>query len=112
VLVHLSGWSAMTELTTAGIRFYRYREGFMHQKVMLMDDEYCTVGTANFDNRSFRLNFEITIAFADAALAGEVRAMLEHDFAVSDLVRTDELETIPYWRKLTMKLARLTAPVQ
>lgn len=112
ILVYLSGWSAMTELTSAGIRFYRYRDGFMHQKVMLMDDEYCTVGTANFDNRSFRLNFELTIAFADAAFGAEVRAMLERDFAVSDLVRTEELETIPYWRRLTMKLARLTAPVQ
>lgn len=112
VLVHLSGWSAMTELTSAGIQFYRYRDGFMHQKVMVVDDEYCTVGTANFDNRSFRLNFEITIAFADAPFAAEVRAMLERDFAASDLVRTDELETIPYLRRLTMKLARLTAPVQ
>lgn len=111
-LVHLSGWSAMTELTTAGIRFYRYREGFMHQKVMLVDDEYCTIGTANFDNRSFRLNFEVTIAFADKPLAQEVRAMLERDFAGSEMVRTNELETIPYLRRLTMKLARLTAPVQ
>jgi cardiolipin synthase len=112
LLVYLSGWSAMTELTSAGIQFYRYRKGFMHQKVMLVDDEYCTVGTANFDNRSFRLNFELTIAFNDAPFAGEVRAMLERDFAAAELVQSDELDTLPFWRKLTMRLARLTAPVQ
>jgi len=112
LLVHLSGWSAMTELTSAGIEFYRYCAGFMHQKVMIVDDEYCTIGTANFDNRSFRLNFELTIAFADPEFTAQVISMMEKDFADSTLVETRELKSIPYLRRLTKRLARLTAPIQ
>lgn len=51
--------------------------GFMHQKVFLVDDVLAGVGTANFDNRSFRLNFEVTALVADQAFAGEVERMLE-----------------------------------
>jgi len=102
----------MTELTSAGIKFYRYCAGFMHQKVMIVDDEYCTIGTANFDNRSFRLNFELTIAFADPEFTAQVISMMEKDFADSTLVETRELKSIPYLRRLTMRLARLTAPIQ
>lgn len=50
-LVQLSGWSYLDELEKVGIKVYRYQKGLMHQKVMLIDDQYCTIGTANFDNR-------------------------------------------------------------
>jgi len=43
----------------------QFIEGLMHPKGMLIDDGYCTIGTASFDNRSFRLNFEVTMVFAD-----------------------------------------------
>ena len=54
------------------MKVYRYQKGLMHQKVMLIDDCYCTIGTANFDNRSFRLNFKITMAFADGYRLGSL----------------------------------------
>ena len=41
----------------AGVGVYLYEPGFMHQKVALVDRDFAVVGTANFDNRSFRLNF-------------------------------------------------------
>jgi cardiolipin synthase len=59
-LVQLSGWSYVDELEKLGVKISRYTNGLMHQKVMLIHDLYATIGTANFDNRSFRLNFEIT----------------------------------------------------
>ena len=53
-LVQYTGWSYLEELEKAGIKIWRHLPDFMHQKVVLMDDT-CTIGTANFDNRSFRV---------------------------------------------------------
>ncbi len=111
-LVQLSGWSYVEELEKAGVRVYRYQKGLMHQKVMLVDDRYCTIGTANFDNRSFRLNFEITIVFADRDLAGQVHEMLERDFGDSTRVTTRELHERGFWFRLAVRGARLMAPIQ
>jgi phosphatidylserine/phosphatidylglycerophosphate/cardiolipin synthase-like enzyme len=67
------------QLCDVGIRFFRYVPGFMHQKVFLLDDNVSTVGSANFDNRSFRLQFEINAVFFDESFAGQIEAMLERD---------------------------------
>jgi cardiolipin synthase len=111
-LVQLSGWSYVGDLEKVGVKLYRYEKGLMHQKVMLIDDRYCTIGTANFDNRSFRLNFEITMAFADTEFASQVRQMLEQDFAGSKIVKEQELSDRGFWFRFAVRCARLMAPVQ
>ena len=111
-LVWLSAFSYLPETELVGIRWFRHRRGFMHQKVMLVDHDYCAIGTANFDNRSFRLNFEITMAFYDQAFAREVAAMLERDFADSAPARAHELADASFWFRLKVRIARLMAPVQ
>ena len=111
-LVELSGWSYVEQLNSVGIKFYRHQKGFMHQKVMLVDDNACTIGTANFDNRSFRLNFEITIAVRDTDFASQVHRMLEHDIADSTLVTTDQVRGMSYWSRLASRISRLMAPLQ
>ena len=110
--VWLAAYSYLDESASTGVDFYRYQDGFLHQKVVLIDDAVATVGTANFDNRSFRLNFEITAVVADGAFAAEVEAMLEEDFAKSRLMEPDEFDRKPWWFRFGVKLARLTAPVQ
>ncbi|MDQ6801467.1 MAG: cardiolipin synthase [Acidobacteriota bacterium] len=112
LLVSLSVWSYLDDLEKVGIQVYQYTRGFMHQKVTLIDDAACTIGTANFDNRSFRLNFEITIAIADGDFASQVRAMLETDFANSDRITTAELAARSFAFRLATRAARLAAPVQ
>lgn len=77
------------------MNFYRYQDGFLHQKVILIDDSVATVGTANFDNRSFRLNFEITAVVADRDFASEVEHMFEADFASSRLMEVGEYDAKP-----------------
>ena len=84
----------------------------MHYKIELVDDEYCTAGTANFDNRSFRLNLEITTAFADADFAGQVAAMLEHDLSQARPMHSDELSQRSVWYRFAVRAARVTAPVE
>jgi len=111
-LAQYTGWSFLPDLEKVGIKMYRYKKGFMHQKVMFMDDLYATIGTANFDNRSFRLNFEITMGLVDREFAGRVRQMLEADFANSEEVHAREFQTQGFWTRFMMRCARVMAPVQ
>lgn len=111
-LVELSAWSYLEELEKVGIPVYRYTDGLMHQKVMLIDDNYCTIGTANFDNRSFRLNFELTLVFVDPAFAAKVDEMLGEDFSRSRRVQAEELQAKGFWFRLGVRVARLMAPIQ
>ncbi len=112
LLVGLSIWSYLDELEEVGVEFYQYTRGFMHQKVTLIDDQYCTIGTANFDNRSFRLNFEITMGVADQELASQVREMLEADFAEAQRITAADLRERSFAFRFAVRAARLASPVQ
>ncbi|MCG8584283.1 MAG: phospholipase D-like domain-containing protein, partial [Pirellulales bacterium] len=112
LLVWLSSFSFMGRAEPVGIKFFRYVPGFLHQKVLIVDDDFAAVGTANLDNRSFRLNFEITIAAADKEFAANVEEMLTRDFSQCREVTSDELASKPFWFKLAVKTARLMAPIQ
>ncbi len=95
----------------AGIRMYRYQPGFIHQKVMLIDDDTAAVGSMNLDSRSFRLNFEISALNVDCAFAAEVEAMLQQDFARAIEVTPSDYLDAPYPLRLAMHVARLFDPV-
>lgn len=110
-IVWLAAFAYFDRMLDAGVKIYRYREGFMHQKVLVVDDGLGSVGTMNLDNRSCRLNFEVTALLFDRAFAARLAAMLEADFAQSDLVRTrlDEIRS-PFIRH-GARIARLMAPL-
>jgi len=110
-LVTLAAYSFFNEVNAAGVDFYRYEDGFLHEKVILVDDNVATVGTANFDNRSFRLNFEITTVVIDPDFAADVEQMFEDDFKKSRIMQPDEYDNKSYWFKLKVRTARLAAPV-
>ena len=112
VLVWLSSFSYYNETEPYGVRLFRYQPGFLHQKAMLVDDEITAIGTANLDNRSFRLNFEIILMIVDEAFGARVKDMFEQDFAKSRMVEQGELEAKPVWFKLGVGIARLMAPIQ
>jgi cardiolipin synthase len=112
LLVYLAAYSYFDEVKQTGVKFYRYTDGFLHQKAVLVDDVAASVGTANFDNRSFRLNFEITATIADSVFISEVELMFEADFARSRRMEPGELDQKSFWFKLGVKLARLTSPIQ
>ena len=86
------------------------RQGFLHQKVALCDD-VGIVSTANLDNRSFRLNFEISLLVPDAGFAGEVATMLERDFDSSEEIDAARLAAISLPLRVASRAARLFAPV-
>ena len=110
--VYLAAYSYFGEVEEIGVGFYRYTDGFLHQKVMLIDHVAASVGTANFDNRSFRLNFEITALIGDSAFVSEVERMFEADFEHSRRMEPGELDRKSFWFRLGVKLARLTSPIQ
>jgi cardiolipin synthase len=95
----------------AGIHIYRYQPGFVHQKVILIDDDTASIGSMNLDDRSFRLNFEIAALNVDQAFAGDVERMLVEDFSRAVEVTRDEYRKAPYLRRLAMHVARLFDPI-
>jgi len=111
MLVYLAKFSYLAETLPFGIKVFSYHAGFLHQKVVLVDNEIAGIGTANLDNRSFRLNFEITLLFVDKTCVKDVENMLENDFSHCRQMEMKEIEQRSLWFKLATKLARLFSPV-
>lgn len=112
LLVFLSAFSFLPDMLRAGVKIYRYLPGFLHQKVILIDGSAASVGTVNLDNRSFRLNFEITAFIPSVEFATEVNKMLEQDFTRCREVTLEELRQQPLWKKVISRAAYLTSPIQ
>jgi len=110
-LVYLASFSHISRTGMEGIRFYRYTNGFMHQKAFLIDDKASGIGTANLDTRSFRLNFEITLLAVNRELAAETAAMFEEDFRRSIPVSHDDLDKRNFFFRFGAKAARLLSPI-
>ncbi|MDL2268473.1 cardiolipin synthase [Desulfosarcina sp. OttesenSCG-928-A07] len=107
-------WAAhsyLSEVAVAGVRMYTYNNGFMHQKVFLIDDKVAGIGTANLDNRSLRINFEITMLFTDPAFVKKVDAMCRTDFANSTALTTDDVYRRSIFFRLAIRAARLFSPI-
>ena len=111
LLVYLAAFTYFQNVSQTGVKFFRYSDGFLHQKVMLIDDSHAAVGTANLDNRSLRLNFEITALITDNSFSKEIKEMFENDFKHSSEVKIEAIEKLPFLFKLATRLARLTSPV-
>lgn len=112
LLVFLSAFSFLPDMLRAGVKIYRYLPGFLHQKTILVDNSAATIGTINLDNRSFRLNFEITAFIPSPEFAAQVRLMLEEDFTQCRRVSLDEIQQRPLWKKVISRAAYLMSPVQ
>jgi len=110
--VNLTHWAYIKELKRLGVALFWYEKGFLHQKVVLVDDNIATIGTANFDNRSFRLNFEITLMVVDEQFGESVARMLEDDFNESPEIFDEELRSKGLGFRFLVRAAQLTAPIQ
>lgn len=97
------------ELLAAGAQIYLYKSPMLHAKTAVIDDALAIVGTANLDNRSFRLNFEVVAAFYGGACVGELARAFETDLAHAR--RQDRREAkSPFLQRLLASAARLLAP--
>lgn len=109
--VWISSFYFSSEERLNKVRFFRYREGFFHSKMVLVDDELVSVGTINFDNRSFRINFEMTLLLEDGATIRTVRKQMEADLlnAKEDPVDPLAEKSLPF--KLAAHTVRLLSPL-
>lgn len=106
-LVQQAMGSYIRELSDFGIRFFSYQSGFMHQKVILIDDEWSSIGSCNLDNRSLRINFETNALIYCTETSTYIEEMLKRDFnhAVPTVVSEKKRH------QLIMKCCRLLAPL-
>jgi cardiolipin synthase len=70
------------ELHGAGVRVFEY-PGMLHSKALLVDADVAVFGSSNFDNRSFRLNFELCVLFENAEVAAALSAEFRHDLVLA-----------------------------
>lgn len=109
-LVTYAARSYFDELLAAGIKVYEYGPRLLHTKTLLCDDGVAIIGSANFDNRSFRLNFEISMLFRDRAIAAGLAELFEGEMAIAEPVH--DLRSRSFWRnRLPEAMARLMSPV-
>jgi len=99
------------ELLSHGVRLFEYSRGTHHAKVVVMDKKWVSIGSANFDIRSMRLNFELNLLFQAPDLASEVVAVLEKDFAHSKEIKLETFKMRSIWVKLAENTSRLLGPV-
>lgn len=99
------------ELLEHGGRVFRYTKGFLHAKMMVIDDEVATIGTTNIDVRSFSLNFEINALVYDEAIAIECRRLFEVDQEGSFEMTPERYEQRGKWTKVREAVSRLLSPI-
>jgi cardiolipin synthase len=112
LLPWLSSFTFYPAMAEAGVRIWRYQPGFMHQKVLLADDDLAIVGSVNFDYRSFMLNFELSAAVQNIGFASSVEKMFEADFARSKEEDLRKYENGSFLFRLKCRLAALMSPEQ
>ncbi len=78
-MVRFASWIHYGELLKRGVHIYEYRGTMMHNKTMVVDGLYSTIGSINFDSRSMSRNAEESLAFYDRGFAAKMQAMFEDD---------------------------------
>lgn len=105
-------WAAFSyfeELLRSGVRIFQYQKGFMHAKILSCDGRICSMGTANFDIRSLRLNYEVNAVFYDEKLTRETDQQIAKDLEDSKEVTLADFNQISLLVRLRNSLMRLTS---
>ncbi|MFW6152534.1 MAG: cardiolipin synthase [Verrucomicrobiota bacterium] len=111
LMVYWASFTYLEELEQTGVKFYRYTKGLLHEKVALVDDGVALVGSANMDNRSFYLNFEMTVIAADRKFAKQVESMLKEDFNNSREAGGRDYRERGVAFRILASLCRLLSPI-
>ncbi len=111
LLVALASYTYYDDMLNNGVQLFRYREHFMHQKVILVDDTVAGVGTVNLDNRSLYLNFEATALVADDDFIRQLENMLIEDLESSTPVQCEHFYDKPLYVRVAANIARLASPL-
>jgi len=110
-LPHLAGRFNWGTLIRAGGHVYQYTRGFMHAKVLMVDDVWSSVGSPNFDNRSLFLNFEVTCLIESPRVQAELEKAFLDDLQVSIRLDPETYAHRPFVAKMAENACRLLSPV-
>ena len=106
-----AGYSYLGDLIDAGVKVYLYADGFIHSKTVVSDGIISSVGSANFDFRSFYYNFEVTAFVYDASVATQLKTAFEEDMKKCRLLSKQEYASRSFVRKCVESAARLLSPL-
>ena len=95
----------------AGVKVYFYQPGLLHAKTIIIDDELCSVGSTNFDFRSFEHNFEANIFFYDMATVVRLKEIFLADQRYALLLSRKLWNQRSFKNKVTESIVRLLAPL-
>jgi len=110
-LVNAAAWSNYDDLLHAGVEIYLYQKGFVHAKTMVVDQKISIVGTANFDYRSFDMNFEINAVIYDKATAQILSDSFYTDLENAEKIDAEKFHARPLFKQIPEKIARLLSPI-
>ncbi len=108
--VYYSSMSYLEEMLKAGVKVYLY-DGFIHSKMIAVDDKLSTIGTTNIDIRSFQLHFETNAFFYLPDTAKQCKRIFEEDMAHSRELTLEEYEKRPLKRRIKEGFFRLFSPI-
>lgn len=111
IFVYWATYSYVGQLLDAGARIYIYEKGFIHAKMIVIDDEASTVGTANIDMRSFKLNFEVNAFIYDHAISHELAEIFEKDMLDSTELTPELYQNRSNMIKFKESISRLVSPI-
>lgn len=109
--VYWATYSFVGDLLRAGVKCYLYQNGFLHAKAVMIDRTVASVGTANMDIRSFRLNFEINAIIYDERTAGELEDIFHKDLGKSAELTLYDYENRSPAIRVKEQISRLLSPL-
>ncbi len=109
--VYWASYAYIGDLLKFGIRCYLYQAGFIHAKTIVVDGKIASVGTANFDVRSFRYNFEVNALIYDTKTAANLKEIFLKDIEKSSEMTWTDYNKRPVVSKIRESVVRLLAPI-
>jgi len=107
-------WCSMSYLgglLDAGVKCYQYTNGFIHSKMLIIDDQITSVGTTNMDTRSFKLNFEINAFIYDQKMTNNFLEQFYKDQKDSKEITSQAYQNRNAWQKIKEAFSRLLSPL-
>ncbi|HLS54116.1 MAG TPA: cardiolipin synthase [Tissierellaceae bacterium] len=111
LFVYWASMSYIGELLKAGVRFFTYENGFLHSKVLIADDFISSVGTANLDIRSFKLNFEVNAFIYDEGVNLRLSEKFLNDLNFCKEITLEEYKNRSRMVKIKESVSRLLSPI-
>ncbi|BFH65632.1 cardiolipin synthase [Paenibacillus azoreducens] len=110
-LPFLASHSYFPALLDVGVKIYEYEKGFLHSKLLVIDGEVATIGTANMDMRSFHLNFEVNALLVQTDSVQRIMADFERDLSYAKQIMMDKVMKKKISERFLESLARLMSPL-